>query len=65
MDRATAITLTESEVREHLAWLEDRGAIRTEQVPPFTIARLLDYGLALTEGREDLDGVSRPRPRGR
>lgn len=62
VDRSTAITLTEAEIREHLSWLEDRKAVLTEEVPPFTIARLTDYGQALAEGRDFLEGVSRPSP---
>ncbi len=62
VDRLTAITLDEDRVRAHLAWLEDRGAVTTETVPPFTIAKLTDYGLSLAEGHATLDGVSRPRP---
>ena len=62
VDRATAITLTEAEVREHLSWLEDRKAVATEEVPPFTIALLTDFGQAVAEGRDALDGVSRPSP---
>ena len=62
VDRATAITLEEGEVREHLSWLEDRGAVTTEEVPPFTLAKLTDYGLSLARGHATLDGVSRPTP---
>jgi len=62
VDRLTAITLDEDQVRAHLAWLEDRGAVTTETVPPFTIAKLTDYGLSLAQGHATLDGVSRPSP---
>ncbi len=62
VDRRTAVTLTTAEVKEHLAWLEDQGAITTTTVAPFVIARLTDYGLALAHGAEVLEGVSRPRP---
>ena len=57
-----AITLNEDEVKGHLAWLEDRGAVTTEAVPPFVLARLTDYGLSLAQGLAGLDGVSRPTP---
>lgn len=62
VDRSTAITLTEAEVRAHLSWLEDHGAVTTEEIAPFTIAQLTEYGKALAEGRDRLDGVSRPSP---
>ena len=62
VDRATAITLSASQLRGHLAWLEDRGAVTTEQVPPYVLAKLTDKGLALAQGHETLDGVSRPTP---
>ena len=62
VDRLTAITLDEDQVRQHLAWLEDRGAVTTESVPPFTLAKLTDYGLSLARGHVTLEGVSRPSP---
>ena len=62
VDRMSAITLDEDEVKEHLAWLEDRGAVTTESVPPFIIAKLTDYGLQLARGHARLEGVSRPSP---
>lgn len=62
VDRAAAITLSDDEVRAHLAWLEDQGAVTTEQAPPFTIARLTDFGLSLAKGYATLAGVSRPAP---
>ena len=62
IDRLTAITLDETEVREHLAWLEDRGAVTTEEVPPYVVAKLTDKGLAVARGHETLAGVSRPEP---
>ncbi len=62
VDRMAAITLDDDEVRAQLAWLEDRGAVVTESVPPFTLAKLTDYGLSLAEGRTTLEGVSRPLP---
>ena len=62
VDRLTAVTLSKSEVRGHLSWLEDRGAVTTESVPPYVLAKLTDFGLALAQGHETLDGVSRPTP---
>ncbi len=62
VDRMTAITLDNDQVKAHLAWLEDRGAVTTESVPPFTLAKLTDYGLSLARGHATLEGVSRPRP---
>ena len=62
VDRSAAITLDDAEIKEHLAWLEDRGAVTTEAVPPFVLAKLTDYGLSLAQGHAVLDGVSRPTP---
>ena len=62
VDKAAAITLDDDEIKGHLAWLEDRGAITTESVPPFTLAKLTKYGLSLANGHSTLDGVSRPLP---
>ena len=62
VDRLTAVTLSPSEMRQHLAWLEDRGAVTTESVPPYMLAKLTDFGLALAQGHDAVDGVSRPAP---
>ena len=62
VDRLSAITLTEDEVKAHLAWLEDRGLVITEAVPPYVLARLTDRGLAAARGETLIEGVSRPRP---
>lgn len=62
VDRMAAITLDDDEIRSHLAWLEDRGAVSTEAVPPFTLAKLTDYGLSLARGSATIEGVSRPPP---
>lgn len=64
VDQLAAITLDDDEIKGHLGWLEDRGAVTVEHVPPFTIARLTDYGLDLARGHATLDGISRPSPSG-
>ena len=62
VDRLSAVTLSPSEMRDHLSWLEDRGVVTTEAVPPYVLAKLTDFGLAVAEGHETLAGVSRPAP---
>ena len=62
VDRTAAITLDEDDVKKHLSWLEDRGAVTTESVPPFVLSKLTNYGLSLANGHSTLDGVSRPLP---
>ena len=62
LDRLTAITLTDEEVKTHLGWLEDRGLVTTEEVPPYVLAKLTDRGLAVARGEGVVEGVSRPRP---
>ena len=62
VDRLSAITMSEDEVKRHLEWLENHGAVVTEAAAPYLLARLTDRGLALARGEANLDGVSRPRP---
>ena len=62
VDRHAAITLDDDEIRGHLAWLEDAGAITTQTVGRFTLATLTDRGLALARGEQRVEGVSRPLP---
>ncbi len=62
IDKATAITLTDDEVKEHVHWLEDRGLVASEEVPPYLLARLTDRGLSVARGEAEVEGVSRPRP---
>ena len=62
IDRAEAVTMTESETKSHLSWLEDQGLIETEIVGRFMIAKLTDMGLKVARGSEIVEGVSRPNP---
>lgn len=62
LESATAQSLTESEVRAHLSWLEDQGLVNTEIVGPYVLAKLTDRGLTVARGEEHVDGVERPRP---
>lgn len=57
-----AQTLTESELRAHLSWLEDRGVVVTEHVGPYVTAKLTDHGLKVAAGEEAVEGIRRPRP---
>lgn len=58
----TAITLSEDEIKDHLAWLENEALVETEIVGRFTLAKLTDKGLSVAEGKTRIDGISRPRP---
>jgi repressor of nif and glnA expression len=62
MESSTAQSLTETEVREHLSWMEDRGLVTTETVGPYLLAKLTDRGLSVARGEEHVEGVERPRP---
>lgn len=62
LDRLTAITLTEDEVKTHLGWLEDRELVTTEIVNRFTLAKLTDAGLSVARGSATVEGISRPSP---
>ena len=61
LDRA-GIIVDDETLLAHLSWLEDRGAVEGNEVPPFTVVRLTRYGQQLVEGRASLDGVGRPPP---
>lgn len=60
IDSATAHSLTETEIREHFAWLEDRKLIRTEELDRFQIAILADRGLKVVQGKERVEGIRIP-----
>ena len=62
MESSTAQSLTETEVREHLSWMEDRELVTTEIVGPYLLAKLTDKGLSVARGEEHIDGIERPRP---
>ena len=62
VDRLTAITLSEAEIKAHIAWLEDRGLVTAEEAPPYVLARLTDAGLEVARGHRTVEGVSRRRP---
>ena len=62
IDHAEAVTLTETEVQAHLAWLDDAGLITTETKGRFVLATITPLGLKVAEGSEVVEGVSRPRP---
>lgn len=62
IDHAEAVTLTETEIKDHLAWLEDAGLITTETNAHYVIATIAPKGLKVAEGKEVVEGVSRPRP---
>lgn len=62
MESSTAQSLTETEVRGHLSWMEDRGLVTTETVGPYLLAKLTDRGLSVARGEEHVEGIERPRP---
>ena len=62
VDVTTAITLSEDEIKEHLAWLENIELLTTDFAGPFTLAKLTSKGLSVAGGKDQVDGVSRPRP---
>lgn len=62
LERYAAQSLTESETKAHLAWLEDRGLVTTEVVGRYVAARLTNLGLAVSRGEEIMEGVERPQP---
>lgn len=62
IDQVSAITFTESQVKERFDWLESQKLITTEIISPFVVAKLTDLGLKVAQGREHVEGVSRPSP---
>lgn len=62
VDRATAHSLTEEQVKEHFAWLEDRALVKTEELERYQIATLTDRGLKIVQGKERVEGIRLPTP---
>jgi len=56
----TAHSLTEDEIKEHFAWLEERGLARTEELDRFQMAVLTDRGMKIVQGKERIEGVRLP-----
>lgn len=62
VDRLTAISLSEPEMKVQLGWLEDKGLIETDEASSYVLAKLTDEGLKVANGSIDVEGISRPRP---
>ena len=62
VDHATGITMMDRDIRDHLAWLEDRKLVSTEVVGHLVIAKLTRQGGLVAGGMDIVEGVSRPGP---
>ncbi len=51
--------VAESEVQAQLAWLAQHELVKTEELGPYTVARLIANGRDVANGRWDFDGVSK------
>ncbi|MBE0529523.1 MAG: ArsR family transcriptional regulator [Rhodospirillales bacterium] len=60
IEAAMAHSLTEDEIREHFAWLENQGLIRTEAIGRYVVATLHRKGRLVVQGRERVEGVRLP-----
>jgi len=47
------------DVKEQLFWLAEQGLIAAEDLGPYRVARILQDGRDVAEGRLTVDGVSR------
>jgi hypothetical protein len=47
------------DVKEQLLWLRDQGFIAVEELGPYSVARILQDGRDVAEGRLTAEGVSR------
>jgi hypothetical protein len=47
------------DVAEQLGWLDVEGLVRSEQLGPFTVARILADGRDVADGRLTHEGVSK------
>lgn len=62
VDVMTAISVTDDDIKAHLAWLENQGLVTTEVLGRRVKAQLTDEGLKVAQGRRVVDGVTRPQP---
>lgn len=51
--------LAETEVRDVLKWLAERNLVKTEELGPYTVARLIANGRDVAAGRLECEGVSK------
>ena len=47
------------DIRDELAWLAEAGLIKTEELGPFIVARVISDGRDVAEGRLVYEGVHR------
>jgi hypothetical protein len=55
--------MTSDKIATHLQWLKEQGAVNTEQVGDYIIAKLTQRGLDIENGLANMPGVKRPGPR--
>jgi len=55
--------VSRDKVRTEIAWLEEQGLIKTEQIGSVTVATLTEKGRAVALGESTNPGVKRPGPR--
>ncbi|CDL79738.1 conserved hypothetical protein [Xenorhabdus cabanillasii JM26] len=51
-------------VRSHLSWLAEQGLVSLNDVAGCLVATLTGRGADVADGRSQVPGVKRPRPRG-
>ncbi len=60
VESAAGHSLTEDEIKDHFAWLENRGLVKTEVVGRYTVATLRREGLLVVQGARREDGIRLP-----
>jgi len=58
-----ALTISRDRIKNHLAWLEEQGAVTTEKAGRTVVATLTERGQDVAEGRARMPGVKRPGAR--
>lgn len=60
IEAATAHSLTEDDVKDHFAWLENRGLVKTEALERYMMAALGRDGRLVVQGKKRVDGIRLP-----
>lgn len=59
--RALGHRVAARDVAEQLRWLDGVGLVKAEELPPYTVARILTDGRDVATGQLAYEGVSRHR----
>ncbi|MBE2896752.1 ArsR family transcriptional regulator [Pasteurellaceae bacterium HPA106] len=55
--------ISREQVRSHLLWLQEQGCVRLDDIAGLFVAHLTARGWDVAQGRTEVYGIKKPRPR--